>query len=125
MKVGFKPFAAALGAILILISPSLVWFTERISVFGEPYGSVSIKGSEHGQVNELLSLGGQSVWASGELATILGIVILLTIAGAIFIPHRAKLLSSIAGLSHELIKQNLWLSFRELADMGEVRIGQC
>ncbi len=97
-KFGMAFVLSIIASVMIMVSPSLVWFREEMEVFGQSFGGLSVKGSELGDLAELASWTGISIFARGEYAMILGAFALVLTVLCFFVPSKRKLMASLVGI---------------------------
>lgn len=97
-KFGMAFVLSIIASIMIMVSPSLVWFREEMEVFGQSFGGLAVKGSELGELAELASWAGVSIFARGEYAVMLGAFALVLTVACFFVPSKRKLTASLVGI---------------------------
>lgn len=106
-KVTATSVVLMVGSLLVLVSPFMTWFQEKIEWFGTSFSSIKINGFDLGELSDLSSaFGGESVWSRGEYALILGILALVLALVSFFLISRKKgagLLLAIAGVLSLLV----------------------
>jgi hypothetical protein len=69
-----------IASIMLIVSPSLVWFRSQTTIFGMSMPAIEVKGSDLGDVSSLLSMVGTSLLVRGEYIIALGaLALILTI----------------------------------------------
>lgn len=94
-RFGITHLLLLAGSIILMVSPSLVWFREEIQAFGE----FTVKGSELGELAELMSFAGVSIFARGEYAVMLGAFALVLTLACFFAPTPRKLMGTLIGIA--------------------------
>jgi len=97
-KFGMAFLLSIIASVVIMVSPSLVWFREEMEVFGQSLGGLTVKGSELGELAELASWTGVSIFARGEYVVMLGAFALVLTAACFFVPLKKKLMASLVGI---------------------------
>jgi len=97
-KFGMAFVLSIIASIIIMVSPSLVWFREEVQVFGQSFGGLAVKGTELGDLAELARWAGVSIFARGEYAVILGAFALALTLVCFFVPSKRKLMASLIGI---------------------------
>lgn len=88
-----------IASIILIVSPSLVWFRSKVTVFGISMPAIAVKGSELGDVSSLLSMVGTSLLARGEYVVVLGALALILTIVSFFILKGRKLIAAIIGIA--------------------------
>jgi len=97
-KFGMTFVLSIIASVMIIVSPSLVWFREEVEVFGQSFGGLTVKGTELGELAELVSWAGVSIFARGEYAVMLGAFALVLIMACFIVSSKRKLMASLIGI---------------------------
>jgi len=96
---GIGSLLVLIGSVMVMVSPSLVWFREEMKAFGLSLPSITVKGSELGELSELMSLAGKSIFARGEYVVMLGAFALILALAYFFVRTRRNLMASLIGIA--------------------------
>jgi hypothetical protein len=88
-----------IASIMLMVSPSLVWFRAKTTLFGISMPAISVKGSELGDVSSLLNMIGTSLLARGEYIIVLGALVLILTIISFFVLKGRKLIAAIIGIA--------------------------
>ena len=88
-----------IASIMLIVSPSLVWFRSQVTVYGTPMPAIAIKGSELGDVSSLLSMVGTSLLARGEYVVALGALALILTIVSFFVLKGRRSIAAIIGIA--------------------------
>jgi hypothetical protein len=88
-----------IASIILIVSPSLVWFRSQTTVFGISMPAIEVKGSDLGDVSSLLSMVGTSLLARGEYVMVLGALALILTIVSFFVLKGRKLIAAIIGIA--------------------------
>lgn len=88
-----------IASIILIVSPSLVWFRSQVTVFGITMPAIEVKGSDLGDVSSLLSMVGTSLLARGEYIIVLGTLALILTIVSFFVLKGRKLIAAIIGIA--------------------------
>lgn len=88
-----------IASIMLIVSPSLVWFRSQTTVLGLSMPAIAVKGSELGDVSSLLSFVGTSLIARGEYIIVLGAVALILTIISFFVLKGRKMIAAIIGVA--------------------------
>jgi len=88
-----------IASIMLIVSPSLVWFRSQTTIFGMSMPAIEVKGSDLGDVSSLLSIVGTSLLARGEYIVALGILALILTILSFFVLSGRKSIAAIICIS--------------------------
>jgi len=88
-----------IASIMLIVSPSLVWFRSQTTVYGISMPAIEVKGSDLGDVSSLLSMVGTSLLARGEYIIVLGALALILTIVSFFVLKGRKSIAAIIGIA--------------------------
>jgi len=98
-KLSVASLLLLIASIMLIVSPSLVWFRSQTTVFGMRMPSIAVKGSELGDVSSLLSMVGTSLLARGEYIIVLGALALILTIVSFFVLKGRRSIAAIIGIA--------------------------